>query len=105
VDCHAGWLVQDEQPGIFGEYSILEPLEPAFGDLGFGPGSLCDRRDANAISELKPVARAYPAAVDPNLTGANQAVHVTPWYAFQLAQQKVIQALAYQLGIYFPIVG
>jgi hypothetical protein len=105
VDCHAGWLVQDEQPGIFGDYSILEPLESAFGDLGFGPGSPRNRWHANAISELKPVARAYSAAIDPNLTGANQPVYVTPWYAFQLAQQKVIQALAYQLGIYFPIVG
>jgi hypothetical protein len=105
VDCHAGRLVQDQQPGIFGEDSIFEPLESAFGDPGFGPESLRDRRHANAISELKAVARPYPATVDSNLTRANQAVHVTPWYAFQLTQQKIIQALAYQLGIYFPIVG
>ena len=97
--------MRNDQPGIFGEDPILEPLESAFRDLGFGSGSPCNRRHSNPIGELKPVARAYPAAIDPNLARANQPVHVTPWYAFQLAQQKVIQALAYQLGIYFPIVG
>jgi hypothetical protein len=57
---------------------------------GIGPPH---RRQANSIARGDALVRTGPLAVHAHLTLAQQPVHVGPRYAFELTQQKVVQAL------------
>ena len=53
-----------------------------------------DGRHSDAVSRSKPVARRRTARVHADLTGTDQAVHMTPRHAFEACDQEVVEALA-----------
>src|SRR5688500_3981787 len=57
---------------------------------GIGPP---DRRQANSVARGDTLVRSGPLAVHAHLTFAQEPVDVGPRYAFELTQQKVVQAL------------
>src|SRR5262245_52018933 len=93
VHCHACGLVDHQQMIVF-EHGVR--LEPCTGrtDRGAGLFRGAHGRQAHAVARLDPVVRPDTPAVDAHFAAAQDAVDVALRYAFELARQVVVDALA-----------
>ena len=107
VHGRAGRLIDDQQLFIFKQYWEIF-ASAGLGRRGLGHG-LClvggllrkpHRRQAHHVAGVHPGGGLRAALVDPDFATADDAVDVGFGDAFELAHQKIVQALARGFGIH-----
>jgi hypothetical protein len=94
-----GRLVEHQQPRVLIDDALGEPFQTVRRGERLGGGADPDRRHANLVAGLQPVARIGAPRVDAHLPGADEPIDMAAGNALQLAEQIVVEPLPRPLRV------